>query len=401
MKPVILGLLFFVLTACGGDEPGAGSASGPGTGTEPVVATGRIQEWQVSLAGQEGHGGDAIVCFSIPIERALAHADVPPGDGCQPDGTCIVHSGPTPNDLWRMTEEGRRSIQSAKPLEQYLGERIAGKKVILDQLNQMPVKDGYAKVIKTFSKLPGAYSRVAEAHRRLGWLLDDGIASEYGLADINDSGFVNESEIDRTHCKELQAVVRRDNQLWYDADIVKHFDNAGMVLMQLHEEIYAWAKQMDEINFSVPYRPAHETSTKTRRLILKVLDPNMATETVNENLKDFGFSALYLENLYRLPTSPGFYMDSDACRAEQKSLRALFPASTNYYWQEVMRLFEGRYLTASRADRNPQLRFNYPSAISNMIAYTLDYRGTDEQFRKEILNMLQKFERDGACEGGV
>jgi len=399
-------VLSLSLTACN-QGGGGGSSATPGGG---VVKgnSGEVAEWQSAALGQEGHGGDAIVCFRIPIESALYQINTKPDNNtCAPGGSCSDgQSSVSPTDpnspssgiIWRMTDAGRKAIQSAKPLEQYLGERIASKKVIIDQLNQMSLQDGYEKILAPFTKLPSAFSRISEMHRKLGWLNEDGISSEYGLMYINDSGFVNENEIDKTHCKELQAVVRRDNQLWYDADIVSHFDNAGRVLIQLHEEIYTWGKAQDKINWEVPGQPAHETSTKTRRLILKILDPGMDEKLVNENLKALGFSTMYWETQFNVPTVVGFHMDADSCMAEQQYLKSFFEACSGDldFQLQAERLFSNRYLKSSRAEPILQLRNNYPDALSNMIAFTM---GNEHFATSEIMKLQEIFKRPESCQG--
>ncbi len=130
---------FLILTACNGDD-GGGSPGGAGGLSQNNK--GGISEWQSSALGQEGHGGDAIVCFDIPVERALYKVNTKPENDCPPNQPCPgSNSSTSPGQpgqsigiVWRMTDEGRRSIRSAKPLEQYLGERVASKKTVIDQL---------------------------------------------------------------------------------------------------------------------------------------------------------------------------------------------------------------------------------------------------------------------------
>ncbi len=398
-----ISLLSLLLTAC--DESRSSSPEGGAIGGQN--AAGKVSDWQASLLGQEGHGGDAIVCFSIPVDRALYKETVGPVDECQPPGPC-TKTGSDGNQgyprsgsgiVWRLTTEGRKSIRSAKPLEQYLGERSASKKIILDQLNQMSVKEGYQHVLAPFTNLPAAFSRISQTHQQLGWLSEDGIANEYGLLDINDSGFVNENEIDRTYCKELQAVVRRDRQLWYDADIVSHFDNAGRVLIQLHEEIYTWAKDQDQINWELNGQLAHETSTKTRRLILKLLDNNLSTSLLNDNLKALGFTTMYWENLFKMPTSVGYYMDTDSCVSEQQFLKNFFHSGSygRDFWLKVETMFSDRYLKVNQGSPTIQLQHNFPNALSNMISLTMS--GESENFDTEIMQLQAIFERPESCEG--
>lgn len=404
MKPIISAMvLCLTLVACnegGGNGSNGGTVGGQGN-------NGSVTEWQASLLGQEGHGGDAVVCFSIPVDRALYQQKVGQENECQPGAPCQGGGsvekpgwpGSGSGTVWRMTDEGRKSIRSAKPLEQYLAERITSKKVVIDQLNQMSVEEGYQKVLLPFTKLPAPFKRLSETHQKLGWLDEDGIASEYGLLDINDSGFISENEIDKTYCKELQAVVRRDNQLWYDADIVKHFDNAGKVIIQLHEEIYAWGKRQDEINWEIPGQPAHETSTKTRRLILKILDNNIDQALVNENLKALGFSTMYWENLFKVPTSVGYYMDTNTCVTEQQFLKNFFKGGGygTDFWLKVENLFSNRYLKSSQAWPTTQLQHNFPDALSNMISLMLN--GNTSTFATEIMQLQTVFERHESCEG--
>jgi hypothetical protein len=402
-----LSTMCLFLTACevGGDgSPGAISVT-------TSNAKGEVTQWQSTLLGQEGHGGDAIVCFSIPVERALYKIDLSGNEkNCVPGEQCkeVSHStspgsiSPASGIVWRMTDEGRSSIQSAQPLEQYLAARIASKKLILDQLNQMPIEEGYQKILLPMVNLPAPFNRISEMHQKIGWLHEDGIASEYGLIDINDSGFLNEDEIDKTHCKELQAVVRRDHQLWYDTDILKHFDHAGRVLIQLHEEIYAWGKDQDEINLKSHGVPAHETSTKTRRLILKLIDAGIETKLVNENLKTLGFSTGYWETLFNVPTAVGFYMDSKTCVAEQQFLKNFFKGG-NYredFWFQVESLFSQRYLKSSASWPIIELRNNFPDALSNMIALTMNESGPSDTFVSDILKLQEVFERPESCVGG-
>jgi hypothetical protein len=403
MKNVTICLSVLVLlAACTG---GGGSPVDSGGAPAPR-GRGGLSDWQSSLLGQEGHGGDAVVCFDIPVERALYKVTVgEPEENCTADGSCSSSRPHNPGTdggsglVWRMTDEGRKAIRSAKPLEQYLAERIASKKNLIDHLNQVSTEEGYQEILRPFAKLPAAFSRVSEMHQRLGWLHEDGIASDFGLLDVNDSGFIAENEIDKTHCKELQAVVRRDHQLWYDSDIVKHFDNAGRVLIQLHEEIYAWGKQQDEINRGLFGPPAHETSTKTRRLILKILDESIDQKLVNENLKDLGFSTMYWENQFKVPTSVGHYMDTESCIAEQQFLKDFFKNGTldRDFWLQTELLFSDRYLKASHSSPATELRNNFPNALSNMIALTMG--GGGRTFESEIRKLQAVFERPESCIG--
>ncbi|NUN05862.1 MAG: hypothetical protein HUU57_08870 [Bdellovibrio sp.] len=297
-----------------------------------------------------------------------------------------------------MTDEGRNSIRSAKPLEQYLAEKITSKKIILDQLNAMPVEEGYQKVLSSFTNLPAPFSRLSEIHHKLGWLHEDGISSEYGLMDVNDSGFISENEIDKTYCKELQAVVRRDHQLWYDADIVKHFDNAGKVLIQLHEEFYTWGKEQDEFNGRYGYT-AHDTSTKTRRLILKILDDKIDHKLVNENLKSLGFSIQFWDKSFNLPTSAGYFMDTESCILEQQFLKNYLTERRHErdFALETSILFSNRYLNSSDARAPLELRHNFPTALANMIARTIT--GSSSNFATEIMQLQSIFERPESCQG--
>lgn len=395
----LLGLVF-LLAACNGESTGSSAPMNPGK-------AGTIEDWQSPLMGQEGHGGDAIVCFSIPVDLALEKVGPEKKETCGSSGSCPSQIGSTrPVDLpssgvtWKMTAAGRNSISSAKPLEQYLAERIQSKKAMIDQLNQMSVEDGYRSLLSSFANLPAAASRLSDVHRQLGWLEDDGISSEYGLRDINDSGFVNESEIDTVYCKELQAVVRRDSQLWYDRDIIRHFDNAGKVLIQLHEEIYFWGKSLDKINLSVGVFPQHETSVSTRRLILKLLDSTVDTEYVNETLKSLGFSVLYNETFFNVPTSAGYYMDSGACLGEQIYIRDYVSRAgyEDFEWK-MERLFSSRYLATSRMSML-ELKYNFPDALSEMISFTLT-NGSSPNFASQFELMLKKFERPESCEGSI
>ncbi len=405
---VFLSSLFFLL----GCSQGGSSPGGAAAGATISKNKGEISGWQLSALGQEGHGGDAIVCFSIPVEQALYKIDTNPEIVCPAGENCPSVVTGTPNDstskstgiVWRMTEQGRKSIQSAKPLEQYLAERITNKKIMIDQLNQLSTQEGYEKLLMPFTKLPAAFSRLSEIHHKLGWLQAEGISSEYGLIDINDSGFVNENEIDKTRCKELQAVVRRDNQLWYDSDIVSHFDRAGLVLIQLHEEFYDMGKSQDKINRDIFGQMTHETSVKTRRLILKIIDFNLDENFVNDNLKDLGFSTLYWETTFNTPTPVGFFMTTDACKSEQQFLKNYLNtwAFGNDFWLQTEELFAGRYLKNSLAEPVLQLRFNYPNALSNMIALTFDGHngGSSGTFSTEIKKLQQIFERPESCLGG-
>lgn len=411
-KLILLTIGILILVACGeiGSSGGGGGNSPNGQPNNPSQGNQVISDWQNSTVGQEGHGGDAIVCFNIPVERALYKLNTRPENGCRSgetdekcsDGQVPTQPGNSSGVVWRMTEEGRRSIRSAKPLEQYLGERVASKKIVIDQLNRMSLEEGYQSILQPITNLPAAFNRISQTHRQLGWLHEDGVASEYGLMDINDSGFVNETEIDTNYCKELQAVVRRDHQLWYDRDIVSHFDNAGRVLIQLHEEIYTWGKALDQLNMDAHSEWAHQTSTKTRRLILKLLDDNIDHKLMNQNLKDLGFSILFRDNTFNVPTSVGFYMDSDACVKEQKFLRKFFNGTAferDQFWLKVESLVSTRYLKTSMTHPVAELRHNYPDALSNMIALTLGGASSDT-FYQEIMQLLEVFEKPESCVGG-
>lgn len=412
-KMTLVGCCILIfLSACNGGSPSSSNKK------EEVQKPkeGSVSEWQTSFLGQEGHGGDAIVCFSIPVEQALYQVKYGQESACTGEGPCYqeghtesgsleassdgkTSSGTTSGTTWRMTDEGRKSIHSAKPLEQYLAERIASKKPLIDQLNQMSLEEGYQQSLLSFAKLPAAFQKLSSVHQRLGWLKEDGIASEYGLLDVNDSGFVNENEIDKTHCKELQAVVRRDNQLWYDADIVNHFDIAGQVLIQLHEEIYAWGKDQDSMNRQNG-RFAHDTSVKTRRLILKILDDNLDEKQLNENLKSLGFTIMYWETGFKVPTSTGYYMDSESCVSEQKFLNQFLQSAATQrdFWLNVRGLFADRYLEGgSMSEFSYFLHYNFPEALSHMIALTMN--GDSPTYAAEMMQLQSIFERPESCLG--
>ncbi len=112
--------LCLLLTACNGSSGGGNSPGGDGN-NNIQSNKGEVSEWQYSLLGQEGHGGDAIVCFSIPVERALYKVNTKQENECPQGGPCSdSNSSTSPNNpgstssgiVWRMTDEGRRSIQS-------------------------------------------------------------------------------------------------------------------------------------------------------------------------------------------------------------------------------------------------------------------------------------------------
>ncbi|KYG63099.1 hypothetical protein AZI86_15375 [Bdellovibrio bacteriovorus] len=402
MNNAIALLLISVLTiSCQG---GGGSELKPFLPAKPEAnaapdSDDSLTGWKRDFIGQEGHGGDALVCFSIPVQRAVVKESFGQEEDCTKGCSSSGNSGSTPRAtaVWRMTAEGRAAIVSAKPLEQYLLEKIGGRQAMLDQLNRMSTEEAYTKVITSLKTLPAAYEKVSLIHNKLGWLKQSGIASEYGLMDVQDSGFLKENEIDKVYCKELQAVIRRDDQLWYDSDIVGRFDNVGLVLMQLHEEIYAWGKAQDQINF-LQGPSAHETSVKTRRLILKLLDENLSADIVNEHLKSLGFSAFYwVENL-NLPTSAGYYMDVATCKSEQDFLRSALNTYRKDYWLYVERLFSTRYLQTDGSEPKLPLRHNYPIALANMIAYTYSTRSSDPNFATQLLKMAENFNQTTACE---
>lgn len=386
MKLIITTFLFLTLAAC---SSGGGEVSGSGGGNPKGQ---RIDDWKVNLLGQEGHGGDAIVCFNIPVSQALEQQTFGEKDECTTP-PCMSHSqpigpggSPTSGTVWRMTEAGRKSIRSAKPLEQYQAERSAGGRAMIGQLNQMTPEDGYKKLLQPFTALPAPFNRIKETHRKLGWLKERGVADEYGLADVNDSGF--ENNIDAVYCKELQAVVRRDNQLWYDETIFAAFDTAGQVLIQLHEEIYAWAKSVDKINERIG-PGAHEMSDKTRRLILQMLDQNADSQVINDNLEDLGFSIMYWD-------PKGRYMDTQTCVGEQQVLKDHFSRSHGRdFWLDLELLMQRRYL--DNTHHLLEMQHNYPDVLSDMIGLTM--AGDSSTFVTEILQLQREFEKPESCEG--
>lgn len=394
-------LLSIGLSACNSGGSGQSGGATPQGGTSPQSG---LSQWQSSSMGQEGHGGDAIVCFSIPVDQALSKVGNEQNSECttrNENEFCAIESGPQkPGQgsgvAWKMTEAGRKSIRSAKPLEQYLAEKISSKKLILDQLNTMPLQAGYEKMLSSMQNFPAPFQRLVEIHNKLGWLHEDGISSEFGLIDINDSGFLSEQEIDRVYCKELQAVVRRDTQLWYDADIVSHFDNAGRIMIQLHEEIYTWGKQQDEINRAVLSIPAHETSTKTRRLILKLIDENLSPKVIGENLKSLGFSILYSQNYSNAPISTGYFMDTQTCLQEQQYLKKHFQIHGSD-WLKVESLFSSRYLKSDFSWAVVELRHNFPDVLSQMISLVM--RADGERLMDEVLQLQKEFENPESCHG--
>ncbi|NUN05861.1 MAG: hypothetical protein HUU57_08865 [Bdellovibrio sp.] len=73
-----LALLPFVLLLSACQEGGGNGATtlGASAGTTNPASKGTVSDWQSSLLGQEGHGGDALVCFSILVDRALYKVNV-------------------------------------------------------------------------------------------------------------------------------------------------------------------------------------------------------------------------------------------------------------------------------------------------------------------------------------
>lgn len=409
------------LISCQG---GGGNSASPGIGPDPINPKPAPEEstnnesspgnssgssnWRADFLGQEGHGGDAIVCFNIPISRAVISGELvtPKSETiCYPNGQCetkipVERVSPINPIVWRITDEGRRSIRSAKPLEQFLAEKISSKKLIVDELNRMSVEDGYLKITSAFRELPAVKESIRQQHQKLGWLLQEGIGSDYGLMDIKDSGFVSENEIDTRYCKELQAVVRRDNQLWYDRDIIAHFDNAGKVLMQMHEEIYAWAKTRDTINEKIGGAPMHRTSERTRGLILKLMDKEIDVERSGQHLKDLGFSVGYWYDSYNFPLSPGSFMNKDICEQEQNYLRGALSyngGSGERHQIYVTSIFAERYLRADHVTML-ELKANLPARLAEMIDYSFLYQGSWGRFGEGLDQLSQKFFDPQACQ---
>ncbi|MBT4763033.1 MAG: hypothetical protein HOO06_15170 [Bdellovibrionaceae bacterium] len=363
----------------------------------------KLDAWKVNSLGQEGHGGDAVVCFSIPIEQALYRVTPKKNSSCLRNLPC-ENKSETASDqeqngpakvMWRMTDVGRKSIRSAKPLEQFLAERITGLNPVIAQLNQGTLTTGYNLLRSKLAHLPAAYEKNEEIHQALGWLEEDGIATEYGLADINDSGFA--TGINQKSCKELQAVVRKDNQLWYDPDIIGHFDTAGKILIQLHEEIYRWGKLQDQSN-SQYGDWAHGTSINTRHLILKILKPNISTKLLNTNLKVLGFSSLFWQNRFAVPTPVGQFMTSDVCLGESMIIKNYLDKNRNINSVDMRDYLVSRYLLDELKSVQPILLSNYPRTLSELVSYTLNFTSGDESsFWQVFRGLWSDLNSESAC----
>jgi hypothetical protein len=400
-------MVAFLLSACNDTSSPAGADNGGKPKNSGPKSAGELASWQPAAVGQEGHGGDAVVCFSIPIDQAVEKISTeskcipsetqPCKSSSQTDGSQVA------TEVWRLTDLGRKNISSAKPLEQYLAERIAGKKEFLTELNQMSVEDGFNKLVFPLRNFPSAFDELYKINSKLGWLEQDGVASEFGLADINDSGFLNENEIDRSKCRELQAAVRRDYQLWYDKDILSHFNNAGKILIQLHEVLYTWGKEKDNLNRSNDLfgPPAHTTSEKTRRMSLKLITTSLDVNTLGEYLKDYGFSIYHWGKAQNQPTALGYFMSSESCEAEKTNLRNYvnqLSSDTLDFWLGVENYFSSNYLRGDNTDTAKAVRLNYPKNIQNLINLTYQ-TGSSKFFRENFLGLLSTFEMNDSCVG--
>jgi hypothetical protein len=126
----------------------------------------------------------------------------------------------------------------------------------------------------------------------------------------------------------------------------------------------------------------------------------MDSQLLNDNLKALGFSVLYWSDSFHVPTSIGYYMDSDTCIGEQRELRNLVSV-TGGYWNPIHEKLFQRYLKREGGVLTGGLQFNLPDALSDIISFVSSFNGAEEEFREEITQLLEKFEKPEACVGQI
>lgn len=204
---------------------------------------------QVALAeGSGAHGGDAVVCFSIPVDQAMSKGI--------------------------MTARGRKAITSAVTNEyQQYSSRAAANPAIA-RLQKMSFEDALTELHAMAAGVPAFFAQLEAAQKYIGQI-DDGLPAENGIEDVRDSGTgfgMPEG------CDLVQAALRREDQMSYDPDVWKAFSGFQRALMQLHEEVYYIGVQSGQ-----------QDSTRTQLLIGYLLQEGVTDEGLVQKLQRYGF----------------------------------------------------------------------------------------------------------------
>lgn len=193
-------------------------------------------------AGSEAHGGDAVVCFSIPMSDAMGR-----------DGM--------------VTAAGRRNISKAVTLEWYRASLAMRNSKIKSMIN-LPYEKALAALHSQFSMAPRFRKSLDSAHEILGNISERALPATAGLSDIRDSlTFVGYPH----NCTLVQAAVREEDLITYDLDVWNAMSGFQQALLQLHEELYYLGSSRADI-----YK--HDDSSRTQLLILMLLTTENLTE---------------------------------------------------------------------------------------------------------------------------
>ncbi|MBX9766892.1 MAG: hypothetical protein K2X47_06440, partial [Bdellovibrionales bacterium] len=207
-----------------------------------------------AFAGNDGRGGDAIVCFA----KGLSGNVVLQGTG------------------YALTKEGRANIHTAETREGYRIRHLSKRSGFLASLEGKTEAEAFELMLKRFQGVPGFYQLLKEMHERLD-AIEDGFNARGGLEDIKDTGL--KYQLEDANCVFAQAVVREKSTFSRDGDVFDKFVPVQRALIRFHEVTYA----VGDESFG------HDNSGPTERVLLHAFGQDLPAERLASKIKENGF----------------------------------------------------------------------------------------------------------------
>jgi hypothetical protein len=211
-----------------------------------------------SHAGAGGHGGDTIVCFSVPLSQAVE-----------------IRNG---SEV--MTAIGRRSITSVRTIEFFRAEHAVYNNPFVQRLSGLSYREAVVELRGRFDSVPSFGERLLRPYSNaIGFIEDTGYPAVYGLEDVRDSGAVI---LPPPGCAQIQAAIRQGYSITYDSSIWAAAPPLQKALLQMHEELFA-----------VGVHFGHEFSVGTQLVLMAILASNVEGQSLSKVLQAQGFGARF------------------------------------------------------------------------------------------------------------
>ncbi|MEZ4741681.1 MAG: hypothetical protein R3B45_04420 [Bdellovibrionota bacterium] len=304
----------------------------------------------------ETHGGDAVVCFTIPIVEATVLV-VPP------NGRLI-------------TEGGYRAISSIETLESFQARLNLQSHSVLSELDQYDENLESLKFLTDQWKvLPEFYDLIIEQRNTIGTISESGLPAQFGINDIQDSDFQLGVP---SNCSVIQLAMQRFNEVYYDARLWKHLSAGQKSILQLHEEIY----RIGFMKFD------HQNSLRTRELIVKMLQTNskhLDELFFQKQTSFYGFDKYLLRSIFVVE----FMRSLELVKSLDKLVNDYYKTQDESLLLEVKEVFNNLAFNGYQGDEG-NLPGKYSEKMGNLYFTLLQFLAVPEDNAGTTLDEIRK-----------